>query len=263
MGSQSPPARIERLSVTPVKGTRLAHPASVSLETGGAREDRLFHLIDERNRMLNGKQLGALSTICADYDGRRGHLRVTFADGRGVSGDVELGATLDTRFYSSVAPASLVLGPFSAAFSEQLGRHVRLVKARVASGAVDRGAAGGVSLIGQASVARLAREAGEPHVDARRFRMLIEVSGIAVHEEDQWVGRKVAIGAAVVAMRGHVGRCLVTSRDPDTGEVDLPTLELLGGYRRQADTTEPLALGIYGEVLERATIAVGDTVALL
>jgi hypothetical protein len=93
--------------------------------------------------------------------------------------------------------------------------------------------------------------------------MSIEVSGIGPHEEDEWVGRRLSIGAAVVAVRGHVGRCLVTSRNPNTGAVDLATLELLGDYRRQADTTEPLALGIYGEVIEPGSIAVGDLLAPL
>ncbi len=92
--------------------------------------------------------------------------------------------------------------------------------------------------------------------------MLIEIDGVAAHEEDGWVGRRVRIGAAVVVMHGHVGRCLVTSRDPETGEVDLPTLDMLGGYRRDLDTTEPLPFGIYGEVLEPGRVSVGDAVAL-
>jgi uncharacterized protein YcbX len=57
-----------------------------------------------------------------------------------------------------------------------------------------------------------------------------------------------------------VGRCLITSRDPDSGVIDLPTLEMLGDYRAAEPTTEPLALGIYGEVIEPATVRVGDPV---
>ncbi len=99
-------------------------------------------------------------------------------------------------------------------------------------------------------------------VDARRFRMLIEVDGLDAHEEDGWVGRRVRVGSALVAMHGHIGRCLVTSRDPDTGEVDLPTLDLLGQYRREIESTEPLPFGIYGEVLEPGAVRVGDEIAL-
>ena len=92
--------------------------------------------------------------------------------------------------------------------------------------------------------------------------MLIEVDGVDAHAEDGWVGRPVRIGEAVVRPRGHVGRCVITTRDPDTGDGDLPTLKLLAGYRRDLDTTEPLAFGIYGEVLEPGAVRLGDPVAV-
>lgn len=249
--------RVEKLSFTPVKGTRLLHPQTLELEAGGVRGDRLFHVIDERERMLNGKHTGELSTVSADYEEDRGVLRLQFPGGSQASGEVELGAPLEARFYSRSATVRPVLGPFSAALSAHLGRPVRLVRAGE-EGGIDRGKAGGVSLLSGASLSRLAEQAGVSAVDARRFRMSIEISGVGAHEEDGWVGRRLSIGTAVVALRGHVGRCLVTSRNPDTGEVDMATLDLLGDYRRQADTTEPLAFGIYGEVLEPGRIAVGD-----
>lgn len=254
---------IARLAVTPVKGTRMSLRETLTLDAGGVREDRQFHLIDERGRMINGKQEGALSAICADYDAERGELRITFANGEQVSGKVQLGETLETSFYSRPTAARLVLGPFTQALCEHLARPLRLVRAERESGGVDRGKGGGVSIVGQASIARLAEQAGEQEIDARRFRMLIELSGLAAHEEDGWVGRRLAVGEALIAVRGHVGRCLVTSRDPDTGVRDLPTLELLAAYRREAATTEPLALGVYGEVLSAATIRIGDQVTLL
>ena len=59
-----------------------------------------------------------------------------------------------------------------------------------------------------------------------------------------------------------MGRCLITSRHPETGEVDLPTLDILGSYRRDLDSTEPLPFGIYGEVLSEGSVRVGDPVTL-
>ena len=117
-----------------------------------------------------------------------------------------------------------------------------------AAGAVDRGAGGTASLISRASLDRLAMVAEADSIDARRFRMLIEVDGVAAHAEDAWVGRRVRVGEAVVRFEGHVGRCLITSRDADTGTVDLPTLELLESYRKEFSSTEPLPFGIYGRV---------------
>jgi uncharacterized protein YcbX len=91
--------------------------------------------------------------------------------------------------------------------------------------------------------------------------MHVEVEGVAAHEEDSWVGRDVRVGGALVHFHEHVGRCIVTSRDPDTGIVDVPTLELLR-YRRPERTSEPLALGIYGEVREPGAVSVGEEVLL-
>jgi MOSC domain-containing protein YiiM len=42
----------------------------------------------------------------------------------------------------------------------------------------------------------------------------------------------------------------------------MPTLELLRQYRGGADTTEPLAVGVYGEVLVPGTVRCGDPVRL-
>jgi uncharacterized protein YcbX len=66
------------------------------------------------------------------------------------------------------------------------------------------------------------------------------------------------LGAARVLWRGHVGRCIVTSRDPDSGVVDLPTLDILRVYRDGAGTTEPLAFGVHGAVLGAGLVRVGD-----
>ena len=71
------------------------------------------------------------------------------------------------------------------------------------------------------------------------------------------------MGDALIRWQGHVGRCLVTSRNPDSGDIDLPTLDILGGYRREVDSTEPLAFGIHGEVLQGGTVRIGDPVTPL
>src|SRR5689334_7615566 len=92
--------------------------------------------------------------------------------------------------------------------------------------------------------------------------MLVEVDGVPPHEEDHWVGHRVQIGESVVEFVGHVGRCVITSRNAETGEVDLHTLKLLGRYRRDEETTEPIAFGIYGSVVSPGDVSVGDPVVL-
>jgi uncharacterized protein YcbX len=200
--------------------------------------------------------------VIADYRDAERELTLTFPDGRVVGGRVEPRDTVTTRFFSGEVTGRLVDGPWSAALSSYVGQPLRIVEAPDERSGVDRGAHAAVSLISRGSLERLAREGGEPGVDGRRFRMLIEIDGVDAHEEDGWVGRTVRIGGALVAMHGHVGRCLITSRDPDTGEIDLPTLDILGGYRRNLDTTEPLPFGVYGEVLEGGVVRIGDAVTL-
>jgi len=255
-------AAVSALSVVPVKGMRLQAPERLELDRGGAAAvgDRAYYVIDERGRMINGKHVGELSTVLASATPDR--LRLEFPDGRVIEDVVREGEPVRTRFYSRMREDRLVEGPWSDALSDLLGRPVRLVRAAGPGRAVDRGVHGAVSLVSAASVRELAAHAEVHDVDARRFRMLIEVDGVEAHAEDAWVGRRVRVGSAVVRFRGHVGRCLITSRDPDTGEIDLPTLDILEGYRGDVRSTEPLPFGIYGEVLEPGAVAVGDSAAV-
>jgi uncharacterized protein len=252
--------RVVALAIAPVKGLRLVARAEVELGRAGVREDRRFYLADARDRLVNAKTLGELEAVVAGYDDAARHLCMTFPDGKVVEGTVAHGAPVSARFYSRVHADRLVAGPWSEALSAYAGQPLRLVEALGDAGAVDRGRAGAASLVSRGSLQRLEREAGAA-VDPRRFRMLIEVDGVGAHAEDAWVGAgEVRIGEAAVRFGGHVGRCLVTSRDPDTGVVDLPTLDLLGAYRRGADTSEPLALGIWGAVTRAGVVRVGDAV---
>lgn len=230
------------------------------LEHTGVRENRRFFVVDDRGRMVNGKQLGGLSTVIADYSDADRTLTLRFPDGREVSAAVELGPSVAVTFFSRPIGAAPVLGPFADALSGHVGQALRVMEPEREGGAVDRGGVGTVSLISRASLAALAGIAGLPGIDGRRFRMLLEVDGVGAHEEDRWVGRAMRLGAARVAFEGHVGRCLVTSRDPDSGEIDLATLDLLRAYRGDEPTTEPLPFGVYGRVLEPGRVRVGDAV---
>jgi uncharacterized protein len=203
----------------------------------------------------------AAGAVRADYNSASGHLTMIFPDGSEASDVVQLGAEVETRLLSRSPTAQLVIGPWSEAISGYTGEELWLVQADSLDGGGDRGAKGSVSLISEVSVARLQALADGRSVDSRRFRMLMEVAGPEAHEEDGWVGHIVRIGDARVAVRGHVGRCLVTSQCPDSGLVDLPTLELLS-YRRGVETTEPLAFGVFGEVLEPGRVRLGDGVTL-
>ncbi len=250
------------LQSTPIKGLRILARDELVLDRDGAAGDRRFYVIDDRANMVNGKQIGGLCAVVPDYDAVTGTLTLTFPEPAApVSGQVALGPEIATRFFSRPASGRLVAGPWSQALSEHAGQALRLVATTGRPG-VDRGRAGGVTLVARASVDRLAGVAREV-VDGRRFRMLIELGGPPAHAEDDWVGRRLRVGEALIGVGGHVGRCLVTTRDPDSGDVDLPVLDLLRSYRGGLPTTEPLALGVYGEVLEPGRVRLGDAVGLV
>ena len=254
------PATVSALATTPIKGLRVVAAQRVEIGPAGAAGDRRFYLVDERGRMVNGKHFGALNTVVAACDDAAGTLSLTFPGGEEVRGAVRFGEPIATRFFSRSASARLLLGPWSQALSEHVGAPLRVVEGVGRTG-VDRGRAGAVSLISRASLDGLAQVAGADSVDARRFRMLVEIDGVGAHEEDGWLGERMRVGAALVRIGGHVGRCSISTRHPESGVVDLPTLDLLRSLRSGAQTTEPLALGVYGAVLEPGTVALGDAVA--
>ncbi len=252
-------AFVSGLATSPVKSMRLGAVERIELGPLGARGNRAFCLVDGRGRMINGKRLASLQTVRASYEPQNGGLALAFPDGSRVEGEVQYGETLPIKFFSHACDARLLVGPWSQALSDFFDEPLRIVEPEVG---VDRGRTGGVSIISRASVQHLAEVAAQESVDVRRFRMLIEVDGVDAYEEDSWVRRRLRIGPALVAMNGNVGRCLVTGRDPDSAETTLPTLELLGNYRGDATSTEPLPFGIYGEVLEPGSVSVGDPVAV-
>jgi uncharacterized protein YcbX len=67
----------------------------------------------------------------------------------------------------------------------------------------------------------------------------------------------VRIGDAEIVVNGDVGRCVVTSRDPDTGVTDLPTLATLVAYRREG-RDEPLPFGVKATVVTPGCVRLGD-----
>lgn len=254
-------ARVSWIAFTPVKGLRLHHPEEVELTADGIAGDRAFMLVDDAGAMASLKRIGALSSVLADYDAGAGTLALRFPDGREVAGAVELGVPERVRFHRIELDVRPVAGPFSAALSELAGAPLRLAAAPRERSGVDRGRDGGVTLLSQASLERLREESGarEP-VDARRFRMTFGVEGVDAHEEDRWIGREVRIGSSRVRVVGNVGRCVVTTRNVDTGAVDLPTLHHLQAYRAEVPTTEPLPFGVHARVLEPGRVRLGDAV---
>ena len=256
-------ARVAWISVTPVKGLRLQYRDEVVLDEAGVPGDRAFFLVDERGVMVSASRLGALVAVVPEHDAQAQTLSLCFPDGDEVEAPVVLAEPESVRFYGEMLPARPVRGPFSEALSRHCGKDVRLVAAPPERPGVDRGRDGAATLVSVASLERLrAHAASTEPVDARRFRMTFGVDGLEAHEEDGWIERDVRVGEAVVRVAGNVGRCALTTRQPETGVVDFKTLHHLQQYRGDVPTTEPLPFGVHARVLRPGRVRLGDTVAL-
>jgi uncharacterized protein YcbX len=258
-------ATVTRISVSPVKGLALLHPEQVLLDRTGVPENRRFHIVDADGRRYNQLRNGALVRVKQEYDDAKARLALHFPDGTTADGRVALGAKITTDFYGRPVEGHVVDGPWSEALTRWAGRPLRLVQSPPGA-AVDRGR-GHVSLVSNASLEELGRQGHQgAAVDGRRFRMLFEIDGVDAHAEDGWIKQEVRIGAALVRLRGDVGRCAITTQNPETGVSDFDTLHTLAGYRRVTANEagkKHLAFGVYGEVVEPGRVAVGDGVELV
>jgi hypothetical protein len=252
--------RVARICIAPVKALHVVNPDEVELTHAGVVGDRRFWLVDGNRRLVNGKGHPELMRVHPEWDEASRRLALAFPDGSVVEGEVEPGEVFAAELYGTPHPSRLVSGPWQKALSEFAGEPLTLLWSE--RGAQDRGndRGGWATLISRGSLDQLGAKAraAEP-VDGRRFRMLFEIDGVEPHEEDTWLGNRVAIGDAVVVPLGDVGRCVVTTCDPDTAVSDLDTLTVLAGYRRDG-VVEPLPFGVYCNIAVPGRVRVGDAV---
>ena len=251
-------ARVVRINTAPVKALGLVQPDEVELGTRGVAGNRRFWLLAPDGTLVNNKRFPTLVQIRPDWDESTRELELTFPDGSRVAGVVELDDDViepEVRGYPMASRR--VRGPWERAISEFAGERLALLRAE--DGFPDRLYAGTATILSRESVARVAEVAGVDELDARRFRMLFEIEGVGAHEEDEWIGTHVRLGDATVQIHGDVGRCAVTTHDPDTGETDVDTLKALASYRREG-RKEPLPLGVYASVVVPGRVRLGDEV---
>jgi uncharacterized protein YcbX len=248
---------VSRLSVTPVKGLALHTPDEIELTEDGVAENRAFYLVDLVGFLFSGIDHGPLCRVRAEYDSASEHLALAFPDGTRVEGRAVGGEPVETEFYGRQVGGTVVDGPFSAALSRYTGRQLRLVRTNDPGAGYD---VQPVTFLSDASVEELRLRANrEQPVDERRFRMLVGLAGCRPHEEDEWDGRRLRVGEAVVRVGGPVARCATTTRDPSTGERDFDTLRTIKDYRGLRDGKH-IDFGVYGDVEQPGRVRVGDPV---
>jgi uncharacterized protein len=248
------PVTVSQLAVAPVKGMRLRYTSEVQLGRHGVTGDREFLVIGQDGKLLLTGRTPALLQVEPAWDRARNVLTLGFPDGDVVQDTPEPGPRATARMYDGrEVPGWIIPGTLGAALSGYLGRPVHLFKrAPEHMGSDDRP----VTLMSQASLQALAPEFSGTAPDWRRFRMTITITGTDAWAEHAWSGHEVTIGEVAVRVVAPVPRCVVTTRNPESGATDARILHALARLRGKNDIT----FGVWCDILRPGRIHVGDLV---
>jgi len=248
------PVTVSQLAIAPVKGMRLQHSTEVQVGHHGITGDRDFLIVDDAGKLLLTARNPGLLRIEPRWEPARNLLALHFPDGSVIQDTPEAGTPAVTRMYDGrKIPGRVIPGPVSAALSDYLGRTVYLFR-RAADhlGTDDRP----VTLMSEASLRALFAECSGAAPDPRRFRMTITVTGTDPWAEHGWSGQQVTIGDITLGVLVPVPRCVVTTRNPESGATDARVLHALARLRGKNDIT----FGVWCEVIQPGCIRVGDPV---
>jgi uncharacterized protein YcbX len=246
---------VTALHVAPVKGARLRPVPEVRVGRHGAAGDRRFLVVGADGELLTTARTPALTEVEPAWDDARGALRLRFPDGTEIEDVVEPGAPATTRLYDGREVRGRRLdGPLADALSAHLRRPARLFVRDEDQTAADDFP---LTLMSEGSQRALAPALGGDVPDARRFRMTIAIDGVEAWAEHGWAGGELHVGEAVLRVVDPVPRCVVTTRSPDDGRRDLPTLKALARLRGKDD----VSFGVWCEVVAPGRVRVGDAVA--
>jgi uncharacterized protein len=248
------PVTVSQLGVAPVKGMRLHRAEEIQIGRHGVAGDREFLVTGTDGKLLLTTHTPALLQVDPAWDPVREVLALRFPDGAVVQDTPKPGAAAVTTMYDGrEIPGWLVPGPLSAALSGYLGLEAHLFRrAPEHLGHDDQP----VTLMSRASLHALTLELGGALPDPRRFRMTITMTGTSAWAEHGWGGQRVCIGEAVLRAIAPVPRCIVTTRNPESGATDARVLHALARLRGKHDIT----LGIWCDIIRPGRIRLGDPV---
>lgn len=209
--------RVAELWRYPVKGLRGEAVERLEVAADGVPGDRCLAVVDERGIVT----------------GRRKQRMIGLPATLGDDGEPLVGGS-PWRSPESAAAIQRVAG-LGAKLTRPIGGHEY--------------DAAQILLLSDASVAQLG-------YDRRRFRPNIYFRGADGPVEQEWVGHEVRVGDLRLRVDEPCERCVITTIDPDTIEVDLELLERtraeLGGM-----------MGVYCTVVAPGPVSVGDSVTVV
>jgi uncharacterized protein YcbX len=198
-------ARLEHLRIYPVKGLDGIDVDTAEVRAGGTLAgDREFALVDADGDPLNGKRTAAVHDLDAAFDPGSGTLTVETGSGETARFVLPEESQRASTWFSDVFE-----GEFTIERNDERGF-------------VDRPGMG-PSVVSTATLEAVASWFDGLTVESvrRRLRANVEVGGVPAFWEDRFVGDDApAFEVGGVRFEGITpcGRCVVPSRDPDTGE---------------------------------------------
>jgi len=216
--------RIERIRTYPIKSLSGIERERAELLPGGALDgDREYAVVDADGEYVNGKRTAAVHRLDATVDREGGTVRI----GRRED-DERREFDLSDR------------GPLNAWLSDYFDEDVRVV--RDERGMPDDTDARGPTVISTGTLREVASWFPSVSVESvrRRFRASVEVGGVPAFWEDRLYAadgpREFEVGDVRFVGDGPCNRCVVPTRDPDTGE---PTDGFRPTFLRKREATLP------------------------
>ncbi|MEM4780587.1 MAG: MOSC N-terminal beta barrel domain-containing protein [Halalkalicoccus sp.] len=251
--------RLARISIFPIKSLDAFEPERAEITSAGPiAGDRRYAIVDEGGEYVNGKRTAAVHRLRANYDGPD-RVALSTPDREPREGDLA-----DERAREELADR--LAGHF--------GYPVELI--RDDDGMPDDTENPGPTVISTATIEEVASWF-DLSVESirRRFRANLEIEGVPAFWEDRLFsdhGRVVEFSVGDVRFRGvnPCQRCVVPSRDPDTGE-ELERFrgrfitkrrETLPAWTGSDRFDHPFRLMVNTRVPEGGTVAVDDRVEI-
>ncbi len=211
---------VERLTIYPIKSLDGRSVDAVDIaRNGGLVGDREYALVDSDGQYVNGKREQRVHPIRAEYTGTKARVEsVTLSRPDDESVTFELASTgVDDTAGSDT-------GAMAAWLTDWFGYPVGL-KRNTAGGFPDDTTASGPTIISTATLETVASWFDEISVDSmrRRLRANIELGGVPAFWEDHLFADRdhrirFSIGDTSFVGVNPCQRCVVPTRDPDTGE---------------------------------------------
>ncbi|WP_155369725.1 MOSC domain-containing protein [Catellatospora vulcania] len=269
--------RVSALHTYPIKGCRRVDHQRATVEPWGLAGDRRWMIIDPDGAEVTQREVARLALLRVLPV--VGGLELSFPDSAPLLVEQPVpDPVTHSTLWNEPYPATAAGPAADALLSKELGRDVRLVwmddpatRRPIEPGyalPTDRVSyADGYPLLlaNSASLDRLndwIAESGsdEGPLPMARFRPNVVVDGPAAFAEDEWLGRRLRIGAVVFRAAKACGRCVVTTTDQETGVRGREPLRTLARHR---SVDQKLLFGINLIPDTLGEIGVGDAVEVL